>query len=196
VFSRSSRYSRLPDTVDESRADGRTVTAKSLRPLPDTPATFQHTIAEGDRLDNLANRYYQQPQKWWRICDANPEILSPLDLLGRGALRTVRIPLDVAAAGESARADLAAGLGAEPGVERFWFEEVAEVVTRVVPGDDGPLTVGDERRRLAVVVSYNRLVVVAARLVELASAAGLSPRQPEALGRVGKRIAVPPDVVG
>ena len=30
-----------------------------------------HTVAEGDRLDNLAAAYLGDPQQYWRLCDAN-----------------------------------------------------------------------------------------------------------------------------
>src|SRR6266568_1117605 len=103
MFSRISRYYGLPDVVDhDPREGGRTVVSKSLRTLPDVSGTFQHTILDGDRLDQLAFMYYRQPRKWWRICDANPEFLSPMELLGRGPLRTVRVPLAVPADAEPA----------------------------------------------------------------------------------------------
>src|SRR5713101_3985722 len=98
MFSRISRYRKLPDVVvDDARRP--TVASKVLRLLPDVTGTFKHTVEEADRLDHLAFSYYQQPRKWWRISDANPEFLSPLDLLGQGPVRTVRYPLALSGGG-------------------------------------------------------------------------------------------------
>lgn len=33
-----------------------------------------------DRIDILATQYYGEPDLWWRIMDANPEILDPLSI--------------------------------------------------------------------------------------------------------------------
>ena len=92
MFSKLSRYRRLPDerTVD---AQGRTLGSKSLRLLPEAPGDFRHTVEQGERLDHVAHEYYRQPRKWWRICDANPEFLSPLALLGHEPLVTARFAL-------------------------------------------------------------------------------------------------------
>lgn len=35
---------------------------------------------EEDRIDVIATRYYGEPDLWWRIADANPEILDPLNI--------------------------------------------------------------------------------------------------------------------
>ena len=32
---------------------------------------FGHRVAQGDRLDLIAYRFYQDPEQFWRICDAN-----------------------------------------------------------------------------------------------------------------------------
>src|ERR671911_67810 len=92
MFSKISRYRKLPDevTVDVS---GRRLESKSIRLLPEVTGTFLHTIEDGDRLDHLAHKYYNQPRKWWRICDANPEFMSPQALLGKTPLITQRFPL-------------------------------------------------------------------------------------------------------
>jgi len=39
------------------------------------PENFQllqeHTVTQGDRLDNIAAKYLGDPEQFWRICDAN-----------------------------------------------------------------------------------------------------------------------------
>lgn len=53
-----------------------------LRPRSVTPArpVLEHTLTSTDRLDLLALHYYNDPQLWWRILDANPEILCGADI--------------------------------------------------------------------------------------------------------------------
>jgi hypothetical protein len=92
MFSKLSRYRRLPDVVTVD-ADGRALASKALRLLPDAPGDVLHTVEDGDRLDHLAFKYYNQSRDWWRIADANPDVLSPFALLGNAPHVTVRIPV-------------------------------------------------------------------------------------------------------
>lgn len=41
----------------------------------------EHTVLHSDRLDHLANDYYKNDRRWWRIMDANPDFLYGFDLL-------------------------------------------------------------------------------------------------------------------
>ena len=95
MFSKISRYRKVPD-VTAPDARGRMLAAKDLRLLPDVTGTFRHTVDGGDRLDQLAYKYYGQPLHWWNICDANPEFLSPLALLAKDPIVTARFPVTVA----------------------------------------------------------------------------------------------------
>ena len=49
----------------------------------------EHRVVVGERLDQLAQRYYGDPLKYWLICDANDTIF-PEDLMVAG--RVLRIP--------------------------------------------------------------------------------------------------------
>ena len=41
-------------------------------PPPERFAVLQeHTVVEGDRVDNLAAQYLGDPELYWRLCDAN-----------------------------------------------------------------------------------------------------------------------------
>ena len=84
MFAKGSRYQAVPEGVFK-RAD-REAVYKLLRSLPDRPASQQtHAVMQGDRLDLLADRYFDDPEQFWRICDAN-QALYPDDLtteLGR-----------------------------------------------------------------------------------------------------------------
>ncbi len=78
MFLRDSRYQdALPFTGEEdSRFQG-------VRPREIGPAegVIEHVIKRGDRLDLLARNYYNDDRRWWRILDANPDILYGGDLL-------------------------------------------------------------------------------------------------------------------
>jgi|KBSSwiStaDraftv2_1062776.scaffolds.fasta_scaffold2694255_2 hypothetical protein len=61
-------------------------------PLPEQFTVLQeHTVSDGDRLDNLAAQYLGDAEQFWRLCDANgalrPEELT--ETVGR----TLRITL-------------------------------------------------------------------------------------------------------
>ena len=50
-------------------------------PPPERFALLQeHTVVEGDRLDNLTARYLGDPEQFWRLCDANG-VLRPDELV-------------------------------------------------------------------------------------------------------------------
>lgn len=45
------------------------------RELITAEGMLEHVVKEGDRLDLLALHYYNDTRLWWRIIDANPEIV-------------------------------------------------------------------------------------------------------------------------
>lgn len=45
---------------------------------------LEHIVREGDRLDLLAVHYYNDSRRWWRIVDANPDIIYGHDLVVKG----------------------------------------------------------------------------------------------------------------
>lgn len=92
MFTKISRYKNLDDVVFTDR-QGREFTSKSIRLLPDTKGITDHIIEESDRLDHLAYKYYRQSRHWWKICDANPEFMSPRSLIGKDPIRTAEFPV-------------------------------------------------------------------------------------------------------
>lgn len=52
----------------------------------------QHTVSEGERLDLIAAQYYQDPEIWWVIAEANPEVFYPESLAPGTVLRIPRAP--------------------------------------------------------------------------------------------------------
>ena len=79
MFSATSRYRDVPDGTFTDRA-GKQITYKRLRLVPVLAAQLTYTVRFGDRLDLLAAQYYNDPEQFWRICDANLA-LQPDDLV-------------------------------------------------------------------------------------------------------------------
>lgn len=73
LFSISSRYYGI-DTATLELAQGKAVVYLRRRFVP-PPERFQmlqeHTVTQGERLDNIAARYRGDPERFWQICDAN-----------------------------------------------------------------------------------------------------------------------------
>jgi hypothetical protein len=73
LFTSSSRYYGI-DTGTFQQPDGTTIVYVLRRFVP-PPENFQvlqeHTVVQGDRLDNLAGQYLGDPTLFWRLCDAN-----------------------------------------------------------------------------------------------------------------------------
>lgn len=94
MFFDGSRYRRVPDAAF-SDGRGRSVTLKATREPVATELALVYQVREGDRLDLLAHKFFHDPRKWWLIADANPDALTPEELLIPG--RQLRIPRDRAA---------------------------------------------------------------------------------------------------
>jgi hypothetical protein len=91
MFAKGSRYETVPDDVYVDAA-GREIPYKRLRTIPDAPAFQTYTLARGDRLDLVAGRLYQDPEQFWRLCDAN-RALQPEEIEEVG--RRLAVPLAV-----------------------------------------------------------------------------------------------------
>jgi hypothetical protein len=93
LFPVTSRYWGLPTTAIQT-AQGRTIVYLRRRFVP-PPERFQllqeHTVIQGERLDNIAARYLGDPERFWQICDAN-NAMQP-DELTQTMGRTLRITL-------------------------------------------------------------------------------------------------------
>ena len=88
MFFEGSRYLKVKDYTVADRA-GRPIKVKRARPTPRLDGSFVYQVKAGDRLDLLAHRFYRNPRKWWLICDANPELLSPIEGLRPGQLLVI-----------------------------------------------------------------------------------------------------------
>lgn len=91
MASRPRNAAALPFVVDAGA--GVPFRGRRAREIGRAGGVLEHTWTAGDRLDLLAAHYYGDATRWWRILDANPDILCGLDLLATGAVgRVVLIP--------------------------------------------------------------------------------------------------------
>jgi len=87
MFFKGSRYEKVP-TRTFADENGRVIAYKSTRFIPPTPALQGHLVTSDERLDHIAWQHYRDPERYWRICDANTA-LWPDDLLEPGDVLAV-----------------------------------------------------------------------------------------------------------
>jgi hypothetical protein len=99
MFDTNSRYYKIDDTsmtVKDSDGNERRIVYKRRRFVPSTEGTttlVEHTVIQGERLDNITARYLGDPTLFWRVCDANL-ILNPDELTAEsGSLIKIALPL-------------------------------------------------------------------------------------------------------
>lgn len=81
LFPSTSRYYGV-EIATLDTADEKTIAYLRRRfcPSPDRFAVLQeHTVIEGDRIDNIAAKYLGDPEQAWRISDAN-RAMAPAEL--------------------------------------------------------------------------------------------------------------------
>lgn len=92
-FPSTSRYADV-ETATFTAGDGTQIVYVRRRFIP-SPDRFEllheHAVEQGDRLDNLTALYLDDPEAYWRICDANG-VVRP-DELTEVIGRRVRITL-------------------------------------------------------------------------------------------------------
>jgi hypothetical protein len=194
VFGKQSRY-RGAATVVTTGAAGRVVAGIELRATPTVAATTVHTVDAGDRLDQLAATFYGQPLFYWRICDANPEFLSPFALLGQEPLVTASFPVTVPA-GEPPWAALLDSLAGTVGVDDATVVEDVTLVSHPLKVGHDPVANLVERTAWSVLVRYNRVNLDAAAVGAVIEEAGFAVGPAVEAGQLGQRIQIPPTVGG
>lgn len=74
MFPVTSRYCGI-ETAKYEAADGREIVYLRRRFVPvvtpNIPLIAEHTVTQGERLDNITARYLGDPEQFWRVCDAN-----------------------------------------------------------------------------------------------------------------------------
>ena len=89
---KGSRYAKSSFFSQDEKGDR---VFNGIRPRKIGPAigVIEHVLAIGERLDLLALQYYNDSSLWWRIVDANPDIVFAGDLMvvdkGKGRVGTV-----------------------------------------------------------------------------------------------------------
>jgi hypothetical protein len=86
---KNSRYANTR-SFDEECSD-----FQGIRPraIDTTSGVIEHSIETGQRIDLLARHYYNDSRLWWRILDANPDLLcSATQLLDEMAGEVILIP--------------------------------------------------------------------------------------------------------
>lgn len=89
MFFQGSRYTAV-ETLEMTDGKDRTLRYKKTRFIPATIARLGHRVTDGERLDHIANEYFQDPERFWRICDAN-RAMWPDDLVSEPG-RIILIP--------------------------------------------------------------------------------------------------------
>lgn len=90
MFFKGSRYERVPEHEIED-SSGRRVRYKGIREIPKATAHLGHELAQGERLDHVAHRYYRDSERFWRVADGNLAVW-PDDLLEAGEVIVVPPP--------------------------------------------------------------------------------------------------------
>jgi len=97
MFDPASRYFPIETsqiTVPDSEDGTREIRFVKRRfvPAAETMTTLvEHTMTQGDRLDNVTARYLGDPTQFWRVCDAN-NVLQPEELEETGYVVRIAMP--------------------------------------------------------------------------------------------------------
>jgi hypothetical protein len=62
------------------------------RPISAARPVLEHYLRVGERHDLLSAHYYNDPRLWWRILDANPDVLCAADLGERDPADPLLVP--------------------------------------------------------------------------------------------------------
>jgi len=169
MFFKGSRYKNLPDisTVDQS---GQATGSKSLRWIPESSGTFLHTVNQTDRLDLLAYKYYGDSKKWWLICDANPAVALPTDLLDQSPnVREIFI-LEPPAGKWAILISELKQLSGMHEVHPDFFEKTVDLI-------------------------YNEQELSQEKIIEVIESAGFKKKDIIKQERIGQRIIIPPNQI-
>ncbi|MEW5958006.1 MAG: LysM domain-containing protein [Chloroflexota bacterium] len=93
MFPVTSRYHDI-ETAKWAAPDGREIVYLRRRFLPaagQVTTLAEHTVTQGERLDNITAQYLGDPEQFWRVGDAN-NAMHPADLTAEIG-RRLQIPL-------------------------------------------------------------------------------------------------------
>jgi len=89
MFFKGSRYANVP-SAEIDAPDGRAYRYKKTRFIGPATPERTHTVTQSERLDLIAQQYFRDSERFWRICDANLA-LWPGDLVAKPG-RKIAIP--------------------------------------------------------------------------------------------------------
>lgn len=98
MFDQTSRYFNIENAIlNLIDKDGtvRPIVYKRRRFIPSgdgSTTVVEHTVTQGERLDNITARYLGDPTQFWRICDAN-NALAPAELEELGRVIEITLPI-------------------------------------------------------------------------------------------------------
>jgi hypothetical protein len=96
MFDSKSRYADCETAVmTETKPDGTEreihyVRRRFIATNETSTVMVEHSVKQGERLDNITARYIGDPEQYWRLCDAN-DVTDPLELEEIG--RTIKITI-------------------------------------------------------------------------------------------------------
>lgn len=85
---KGSRYSKSQIFNENENGDQVFIGIRSRKITP-AEGVIEHVLAKDERLDLLALQYYNDSSFWWRIVDANPDIVFAGDLMAIDRVGTV-----------------------------------------------------------------------------------------------------------
>ena len=97
MFDTTSRYSGLETTtisvpdVDDGTRDIRYLRRRIIPSAEGVTTLLEHTVAQGERLDQITARYLGDPTQFWRVCDAN-NVTRPEELEVTGRIIKIALP--------------------------------------------------------------------------------------------------------
>jgi hypothetical protein len=92
-FPPTSRYFEIETTKWKTPA-GKSIVYIRRRFLPSADRfelLLEHSVVQGDRIDNVTAQYLGDPEQFWRLCDAN-NVMQPDELTATGGGK-IRITL-------------------------------------------------------------------------------------------------------
>jgi hypothetical protein len=97
MFETNSRYDSIETatiTVTDSEGQAREIRYVRRRFIPsdeNLTTLVEHTVVQGERLDQITARYLGDPVQFWRVCDAN-NVLRPDELEETGRVIKIALP--------------------------------------------------------------------------------------------------------
>lgn len=88
---KKSRYQK--SKAFEPQGEEGTFAGVRAREVTNLEGVIEHLVTDNDRLDRLAQHYFNDTRLWWRIVDANPELIFSDNLLSEEWIgRSILIP--------------------------------------------------------------------------------------------------------